>query len=117
MYTPNFKPSEVIIAIPPLCDTMNKAEIEHAATLYVCACRFYDDKWLSLSPEQMEVAIEHDIEHDIEPLKSLNTNPFFCPCMRSLIDSDYGEETSDGKLILTQAGFDAIQERWVPFTT
>lgn len=111
-----YLPSQVVLSHPPLVGIMCKSEVESAAALYVCACRFHGDKWQPITIKQLADAIESDVKNEIEPLYSLNTNPFFRPDIKKFIDSEFGEETklNDVREIrLTKAGFDAIKYRYV----
>lgn len=109
--TPNYLPSDILLTTPPLIGTMKKAEIEHAATLYICACKYYNDKWEALSQQEIAKAIRYYIDNKIEPIHSCGTNPFFRPCFYSLIHSEFGQKTNDGKIILTENAFRGIESR------
>ena len=111
--TVDFKPSNVVLGIPPLCGTMKKAEIEFAATLYICACRHFGNKWQPLEPKLIGEAIRADLESGTEPLASLNHNPFFRPDMYAFVHSEYVHMTEEHEPIeFTEAGFEALR-KWV----
>lgn len=110
--TPKYKPSEVVLAVPPLCGTMKKAEVEFAASIVVAACHHFGDKWQPLALKELGVAIRELLEAKAEPWNSLNTNPFFRPDIGALIESPFAEKGDDGRLSFTMEGFEALK-RWV----
>lgn len=110
-----FKPSDVSLTLsfPPLCNAMGKAEREHAATLIVRCCQLNGDTWQPCTPRQLGEAIRHDLDEKIDPLHSLNTNPFFRPDFRELAASGYARFVGDPDLKnipieLTQKGLESL---------
>ena len=108
------KPSEIVLTVPPLAGTMNHAEREFAAALLVRACQVLGDQWQPISPKQLGEIIRADIEAKIEPLHSLNRNPFFRPDFHELADGKFGRwigEPGISAIELTPAGIEALS-RW-----
>lgn len=109
----DFKPSQVVLAIPPLCGTMGKSEIEYAAALYICACRHFGDEWQPLPPEKIGEAINADLDAKKDPLHSLRDNPFFRPDLHAFVHSEFvNMEYEHGPIEFTEAGYEAIR-KWV----
>lgn len=108
----DFRPSDVRLGIPPLVGTMGRAELEHAAALFVRTLAYHGDEWGSLSPDQMAEMIEADIEENRDPFFSLNTNPFFKPNFRALVASEFAEwEDQEARLArFTPAGREALRK-------
>ena len=102
------KPSQIVLAHPPLVNTMQRAEIEHAAAMYVAACHHHGDEWKPLSLMQIGDAVQALLQEGAEPWRSLKTNPFFRPDLRGFVDSDYGTGDELG-IELTPLGLEAIR--------
>src|SRR5260221_931353 len=81
--------------IPPLTGTMERLECEAAATLMVRACVLNGDRWQVLKPQDIGAAIAHDLDNKLEPLWSLNTNPFWRPDFRALVARGFARWTTD----------------------
>ena len=108
-----FKPSQVHLGVPPLCDTMGKAEIEHAASMLVAACSRLGDKWQAVEQREMGRAVQAMLDAGGEPWVSLRSNLFFRPDFHALMESDFAEynEVTDS-FSLTAKGIDSLR-RWV----
>lgn len=114
IYKP-FLPSEVVLLPPPLVGTMEAAEREAAAALYVRACQVLGDKWQPLSLKQIGEVVDADLKEKNEPLNALSTNPFFRPSVPKLVDGKYGQWTgtpNESPIELTKKGLYALR-RWV----
>jgi hypothetical protein len=113
---PDFKPSQVVLAIPPLCGTMGHAEKEFAAAIIVRCCQAKGDKWQPVSPQMFEEVVKEDLDAKTEPFHSLNRNPYFRPSFRELAESKYGRWVAEGgpgcPIELTEEGIEALR-RWV----
>lgn len=111
-----FKPSQVQLAPDaPLVATMGRAELEHAAAMIVRACQVSGDVWQPIAPTRMGVVINDDLAAKREPFHSLNTNPFFRPDFRGLVEKGFARWTADGSgapIELTAEGI-ARLSRWV----
>ena len=112
----DFKPSQVLLIVPPLVGTMKKAEVESAAAVIVRACQVRGDTWQRIEFDDLVAVVKDDVENKREPLSSLMHNPFFRPSFAALSDGSYGRWVDTGKdkhaLELTAAGIAAIA-KWV----
>lgn len=110
----DFKPSQVIIIVPPLVATMGRAESEHAAALLVLACQCHGDTWGSMTPRQVGEAIQWALDGNRDPWPSLNRNPFFKPDIYELVSKGFARwtENEGGPVAFTDAGLERLR-RWV----
>jgi hypothetical protein len=111
----DFKPSQVVIIVPPLVATMGRAESEHAATLLVLACATKGDTWGPIQPEEVGKAIHVALEERREPWHSLNRNPFFKPDFYELVSKGFArwtQEEGKGPIAFTDKGLERLR-RWV----
>lgn len=111
-----FKPSDVDLrgSFPPLVGTMERAELEMAASLLVRACQVRGDAWQPVSPMQIGIVINDDLAAKCEPFYSLNQNPFFRPDFWKLAEKGFARFTAEGKgapIELTEAGIERLR-RW-----
>lgn len=110
-----FRPSQVHLAVPPLCGTMKHAEREFAAALIVRACQVLGDTWQPITIEQLSEVLKADKAASVEPVTSLFRNPFFRPNFWELADGAFGRwlgEAGASAIELTADGVAALQ-RWV----
>ncbi len=109
-----FKPSKVILSMPPLTACFGHSEREHAAACIVLYCKINGDKWQPATPKQLgEMLIS---EGEKEPVKYWITNPFFRPDIRDLADLGYAtidEETN--AVAFTSLGIESLRP-WVTVT-
>lgn len=110
----DFKPSQVVLIVPPLVATMGRAESEHAAALLVFACATKDDTWGPIEPQEMSKIILTAIKEQREPWHSLNRNPFFKPDFYELVSKGFARWTAEeGKaLAFTDDGIERLRP-WV----
>lgn len=118
-----FKPSEVLLTVPPLCGTMKRAETEYAAALIVFACTAKGDAWQPVTFADIQAAAKAALEMK-EPsqrdqwARDILGIPFLRPDVQTLIKLGFAEKLSnDGEPIvvqLTPAALGAIAKRWVP---
>ncbi len=113
--TAQYKPSEIVLGVPPLVGTMGRAVAEHAAALMVRACVRNGDRWQEMTPPMVGEAMKADADEKIEPTCSLVENPFFRPNMHALVDAGYAEWVDEerGPLRFTDKAIEAMR-RWVP---
>lgn len=133
-----FKPSEVLLTIPPLTATMTRAEVEYAAALIVFACTWRGDMWqpirfIDIREALREALVKADLREALassEPLsarvqwaRDVVNNPFLRPDVQSLISLGFAEKLpnklpGEGEqpivVQLLPAAFEAIAKRWVP---
>lgn len=106
------KPSEVRLHVPPLVGTLGRSEYEHAAALIVRTCQVNGDAWAAVTPQQIGKAITEDLDGKVEPLHSLNRNPFFRPDIRGLVAAGHARFVGDGPTLgpveLTEAAIAKI---------
>jgi hypothetical protein len=107
-----FKPSDVLIVVPPLCGTMERAEREFAAALIVRACQVDGDAWQAIKLARAFDVFTADVAAGVEPFVSLSRNPFFRPRSHLLGDGKFGSWIGDDAIELTSAGIEALR-RWV----
>jgi hypothetical protein len=107
------KPSDVILAVPPLCACFGRAEREFAASLIVRACQVLGDKWQPIEPKQIGEVLEADVAAKTEPFASLTFNPVFRPDVWGLVEKGFARWTGEpGRTIeLTEAGIAGL-EKW-----
>lgn len=92
---------------------MGRVEREAAATLMVRACQLRGDAFAPLRPQDIGEAIRHDLNAELEPLKSLNTNPFWRPDFRDLVVHGFARWTTDEEhapVEFTPKGFEALRK-------
>lgn len=110
-----FRPSQVQLIVPPLCGTMEKAEREFAAALFVRACQVLGDEWKPVALQDLGAVIKADLEAKREPLASLSRNPFFRPDFWKLAEGTFGRWTGEpgqSAIELTEHGIESLR-RWV----
>lgn len=113
MSTVDFKPSDVSLldSMPPLVDTMGRAEAEAAAALIVRTCQARGDAWQDVGPRAIGEVIRADLEAKREPFHSLNHNPFFRPDPSSLVKCGCAEWVGQpgGAVRFTAKGFEGLR--------
>ena len=113
----SFKPSDVVLHVPPLTDTMKKTESEHAAALMVRVCQVRGDMWQEVPWAAVKEVIRADVAAETEPVASLMRNPFFRPMVDRLASDGYvtttGEPGKIESLKFTEKGLRAISQ-YVP---
>ena len=106
-----FKPSDVVLSMPPLTACFGRSEREHAAACIVLYCQLHGDAWGPITPKQLgEMLLS---EADNAPLKDWAANPFFRPDPRDLAERGYAtidEET--GAVAFTPLGIERLRP-WV----
>lgn len=109
-----FRPSEVILTEIPLVATMGRVEREAAATIIIRASVRGGDTWRPIYPAEIGEAIRLDLDEKLEPLTSLNRNPFWRPDFRDLAAAGYATSTFElgAPIEFTAKGLAAL-ERWV----
>lgn len=107
----DFKPSNVVLARPPLVATMGRAELEAGAALIVRTLQRNGDTWRVVTMDEVVQAIDADIAENVEPIASLNRNPFLRPDVRGLAKDGFAVVT-DTTVELTDKGLEALR-RWV----
>ncbi len=113
---PEFKPSQVVLGVPPLTATMGHCETECAAGMIVRYCQIVGDTWQKIRTTNMAQVMMQDLDDNNEPVKSWSTNPFFNPDMRGLHRDGFAviERDPDGveTIEFTATGYEALR-RWV----
>jgi hypothetical protein len=122
MTDPGFKPSDVVLLVPPLTDTMRKAEVEQAAALIVYVCTVKGDAWQPMTWNDLQAAIKVALDAT-EPtareqwLRAIIRNPFVRPDVHELCNRGFAEKLSkEGEQIVVQllpTALEAIAKRWV----
>ena len=108
----DFKPSHVVLRVPPLTATMGKAEIEAAASMLVRVCHALGDEWQSVTWQQIADVMREDMASKREPFASMLTNPFFRPDIHAAIARDFMGGDPKGEVAFTMKGLEALR-RWV----
>jgi hypothetical protein len=114
---PTFKPSDVTLRIPPLCNTMKRAEVEFAASLIVRTLQVKGDAWRPVEWSEIQEVIKADMAEDREPFASLMKNPVFRPDAPDLVKRGYARwlgEPRASAIELLPPAFEAIGMKWVP---
>lgn len=88
-----FRPSDVVLHAVPLVDAMGRLEREAAATIIVRACVRGGDTWRPVFPTEIGEAMRADLAEKLEPLTSLDRNPFWRPDFRDLAAAGYATST------------------------
>lgn len=88
--SPEFKPSQVVLTMPPLTACFRKTEAECAAAILVWACQQLGDEWQHLSCKTLSDTLGEALAANPvpEPVRTWGRNPFFRP--------DFARLTSDG---------------------
>lgn len=110
-----FQPSQIVITIPPLGDTMGKCEREVAAALLVLTCELLGDAWGPVTIEQVALAVAHAIKTR-QIWSDMATNPFLKPDFHSLAKHGFARWSGiegKGALELTAEGLERLS-RWAP---
>lgn len=106
------RPSEVRLVPPlPLVGTLGRTERECAAAIIVRTCVVHGDTWQPVTPSMLGPVMRADLDAGIEPLASMNRNPFARPDFRDLVKAGYATgdlDMRDAPLTLTQAAVDVI---------
>jgi len=104
----DFKPSHVVLAVPPLTGTMGRAEREHAAAIIVRTCQVQGDEWKSVTEDQVMAMLTADLEAGTQPFVSLIKNPFFKPDPAALVAAGFAKRDGEA-LELTAKGIEALR--------
>ena len=113
-----FKPSQVVLYTPmPLVDTFKRAENEIAAAIIVRTCQVNNDEWQGITPAMIRKMLEDDTTAGVNPMSSLQNNPFARPDMWGLIDAGFAQDIGTPEqrcIVFTPAGFARLSEKgWV----
>ena len=106
-----FKPSDVVLYVPPLTGTMGRSEAEHAAAVIVRTCAATGDKWRAVEWSEVADVLKAEVEASREPFASLVQNPFFQPSVDDLCRLGFGSRVGTA-VGLNEAGIEALR-RWV----
>lgn len=120
--TPSFKPSDVLLVVPPLTGTMNHSESEQAAALIVYVCTMKGDTWQPMLFGDVQAAAQAASEAT-EPtrrerwFRDIMRNPFIRPDVHKLVEEGFAEMLSAERepivVQLLPKAFEAIEKRWV----
>ncbi|HEY0881626.1 MAG TPA: hypothetical protein VGE37_03195 [Archangium sp.] len=122
MSPPAFKPSQVVLTVPPLTGTLKRSEVECAAALIVYVCTVKGDAWQPMTFADLHTALRSALASKERTVReqwicSMVENPFVRPDVHALVDLGFAERLSkDGEKIVVQlqpAALDAIATRWV----
>jgi hypothetical protein len=111
----DFRPSEVVISVPPLTGTMGRCESEYAAALLVLAC-VGKGRWAPCSREEIFAAFRAAVADQVQPWENLARNPFLRPSFPELLDTPYARlvrEEETEQMEFTPAGLERLRI-WVP---
>jgi len=113
----DFKPSQVVLGVPPLVATMGCAEAEFAAALIVRACHALGNAWQPIAWKQIREVVLSDFDAKREPFASLIQNPFFRPDVHDLVERGCArwttsDDSGEGSVELTADGLEKLR-RWV----
>jgi hypothetical protein len=110
-----FRPSDVVISLPPLCGTLGKAEIEYAVAMVVRTLAATDDTWRGVSWGEIQGVMRADLAAARDPFSAMLRNPFFRPDIHAAVAAGHaiwdGDEGS-GPVRLTLSAVDALR-KWV----
>jgi hypothetical protein len=111
--TGDFKPSEVVLAMPPLTACFKKIEAEYAAALLVWYMSRTGDAWQSVTPQQLGNLMGSALDKlpIPEPVASWNRKPFFRPDFARLISDGFVVKGDEG-LAFTELGLNRLRT-WV----
>lgn len=109
-----FRPSDVVLAVPPLVGTMGHAEAEFAAAVIVRTLAANGDTWRPVESIEISAVMRSDADAQIEPFASLVRNPFFRPDIHDTVKRGFARwvNAPGGAVELTAAGIEALR-RWV----
>lgn len=121
----DFKPSQVLIGVPPLVGTLGRSELEQAAAMIILTCQRLGDAWQAVSLEAVQETL---CKLGSRPsLQRFLSNPSFRPDFEALTEAGFAEwrlahsvvaGRGDGTLFLssvialTDKGLKAIR-KWV----
>lgn len=107
-----FAPSEVVLHAIPLVGTLGRTEREMAAALIVRACQVNGDTWQPVTPKMIREMLERDAADGVEPMASLNRNPFARPNFWELVAEGYasGDPAKHEPLALTEKALAKIRK-------
>lgn len=113
-----FKPSEVVLSMPPLTACFEKTEAECAAAMLVWALARSCDDWTFIPLKQIGALLGAalDAAPVPEPIASWARNPFFNPDFERLSSNGYiaKQEIAGAKgYVFTEKGLERLA-RWVP---
>lgn len=115
----SFKPSQVVLDVPPLPGTFGKSELEHAAAIIVRVSQALGDVWQPATWKQVQSVLRTDATNGTLPFGGENggllANPFFRPDVYGLVEGGFARDVGEGgekAFELTPAGI-ARLERWV----
>ncbi len=106
----SFKPSEVVLRLLPLIETIGKTEAEFAAAMIVRTCQVEGDYWQPVEPKTIERVIKGDLDLKCEPFYSNRGNPFLRPNIWELVKRGFARWTDEpGKTVeFTDDGIQAL---------
>lgn len=112
METPE-KPSDILLVDSvPLCGTMGRVEIEHAAAVLVWVLQQDGDAWGPRRRSHVAEVVRGFIEENGQKsLPSWFSNPFFRPDFPALAESRFATEDEAG-IRFTTDGLLAMARRW-----
>ena len=110
------KPSDVVLAVPPLTGTFEKSEAECAAALIIRALAATGDTWRPIMWEEITAVLRADMEAKTEPIYALFRNPFCRHDVYLLIDKGFVtapvvDDKTAGPFEFTPGALDRLQ-RW-----
>lgn len=113
----DFKPSQVVLTMPPLTACFGKTEAECAAAMLVWACQQLGDERQRLSLKVLGATLDAALKADPvpEPVRSWGRNPFFRPDFDRLTSDGYIDRSEiDGEngYVLTPRFFERLA-KWV----
>lgn len=101
------KPSDIVLAFPPLTGTLGRSEREHAAACIVRYCQINGDRWQSVVPTNIGEMLRDEAEN--KPVKDWVTNPFFRPDVLDLVKFGYASLDEATRAVeLTEEGIEAL---------
>lgn len=118
-----FRPSDVILRVPPLTDTMRKTEIECAAALLVATLALRGDEWRPLLWSDVQEAAracrgekpegpEGPEDRAASFLWDVQRNPFLRPDFPGLLAGGFATKDDSGAITFTHEGLAALA-KWV----
>jgi hypothetical protein len=112
--TGDFKPSEVVLGMPPLTACFNKTEAECAAAMLVWYMSNTGDAWQSVTLQKLAKLMRSALDEKPipEPVASWNRNLFFRPDFARLISDGFVSKGDNEEIVFTELGLSRLRS-WV----
>lgn len=108
----DFRPSDVVLSVFPLGDTLGRFELECAAALVIWTLRRNGNGWRRVWHDEVEACLRADVLSGVEPVLSWCRNPFFRPDLVGLHARHFAIVT-DHAVELTELALLPIGQRWL----